>query len=110
MIAVMFEWWLLVVWYLLWIVLLSMVIIHLAKRQWRIRAARQRGLYPPVDQEPTLDDVRRLARAGEVGLALYLYGEMNDVGEKEARAAVVQLLQSEPPPSTGLDATSQLSC
>jgi hypothetical protein len=99
MIALMFEWWLLVVWYLLWVVLLSMLVIRLVQRQRQIRRARLSGLYPPPGQEPTIDDVRRLTAAGEEGLALYLYEEINDCSEKEARAAVETIKTSEPPKS-----------
>lgn len=94
MIAIMFEWWLLVLWYLLWVALLALLVTRSIKRHWHIRSARQRGLYPPPDREPTNEDVQRLAAAGEEDLAVYLYEEMHDVGEKEAVEAVSRILRA----------------
>ena len=88
MIAVMFEWYILVAWYLLWIVLLTVLALDWLKIHLRVREARKKGLYPADDQEPSLDDVKRLVAADEFALAMKLYSDMEDVGDKEARLAI----------------------
>jgi hypothetical protein len=104
MFAVMFEWYILVAWYLLWILLLGLIAADFIKIQLKIRDARRRGLYPPADQDPTLDDVRRLVAAGEHPLAVKLYADLHDVGDSEARTAVAKIqaefAAASPPPAT----------
>jgi hypothetical protein len=106
MIAIMFEWYILVLWYLLWIVLLGLIAYDFVKVHLKIRKARKQGLYPSVDQEPTLDDVKRLVAAGERMLAMKLYSDLNDVGDKEAHDAVAKIkaeFQAEIRPLAGVE-------
>jgi hypothetical protein len=112
MMAVMFEWWLLVAWYVLWIILFVIVITRLLKKHAYIRELRRRGLYPPADREPTIADVQRLAATGEEKLAVGLYEELLDVSTQEARKAVAELCRQdiEPaPPQNGDPPAAKLS-
>jgi len=51
-------------------------------------SARIRALWPPPGQAPTVEDVKRLARAGEKILAIKMYREIYPVGLREAKDVV----------------------
>ena len=54
----------------------------------QIRAARQKGLYPPPGQPPTMEHVRQLAEAGQKIAAIKLYRQISNASLKEAKDAV----------------------
>ncbi len=56
--------------------------------------ARLRELLPNPGQPPTLEDVRRLAQAGEKIMAIKLYREIHNVGLKEAKDEVEKMARS----------------
>jgi hypothetical protein len=91
MIAAMFEWYILVAWYLLWIILLTVLALDWIKTHLKVKEARRKGLYPLEDQEPSLEDVKRLVAAEEYALAGKLFSDMEDVGDKEARLAIEKI-------------------
>lgn len=59
-----------------------------------VERARRLGLYPSVSRTPTLQDVQRLANAGEKILAIKLYREIHRVDLKTAKEAVERLVQA----------------
>jgi hypothetical protein len=56
-----------------------------------IQLARERGLWPPLGEQPTLEYVKRMAQAGEKIMAIKLYHQLHNVSCKDARAAVDKL-------------------
>jgi predicted Ser/Thr protein kinase len=83
------------VWILLGLGILVVVLFKLHMRRqlqqyWsqQIQQARERGLWPPSGEAPTLEHVKRLAQAGEKNLAIKLYHQVRNVSCQEARAAV----------------------
>ena len=57
-----------------------------------VQRARNRGLWPQPGQIPTVEDVKRLAKAGEKILAIKMYRQVHNVGFKEAKDAVEKLV------------------
>ena len=57
----------------------------------RIQQAREKGLWPPLGEAPTLAHVKGLAQAGEKILAIKLYRQIHPVSLVEAKAAVEKL-------------------
>ena len=57
----------------------------------QVQQARSRGLWPKPGQIPTMEDVKRLAQAGEKILAIKLYRQIHHVGLAEAKDAVEKL-------------------
>ena len=66
------------------------VALHLHSHQM-IQQAREKGLWPPLGEVPTLDQVSRLAQAGEMILAIKLYRQIHPVSLGNAKAAVDRL-------------------
>jgi len=69
---------------------LTIVVLELRWRQ-QIQQARERGLWPPLGEFPSLEHVKGLAQAGEKKLAIKLYRRIHGVSLAEARAAVEKL-------------------
>jgi serine/threonine protein kinase len=59
--------------------------------RWEIRHARERGLWPPLGEGPTLEHVKRMVQAGETIMAIKLYRELQGASYSEAKAAVTKL-------------------
>ena len=68
-------------------------IVSLVSRQQTPRL-RSRGLLPEPGQISTLEDVKRLAAAGQTILAIKMYREIYAVGLKEAKDAVERMAVS----------------
>jgi predicted Ser/Thr protein kinase len=58
----------------------------------RIQQARAEGLWPHLDDLPTLGHVKALAQAGEMILAMKLYRQIHQVSWLDAKAAVEKLV------------------
>jgi serine/threonine protein kinase len=56
-----------------------------------IRLARERGLWPPLGEQPSLEHVKRMVQAGETIMAIKLYRELQDASFPDAKAAVEKL-------------------
>ena len=81
---------------------LAMILIfalRLHSRQ-RIQQAREKGLWPPLGEVPTLEHVKGLAGAGEKILAIKLYRQIHPVSLLDAKAAVEKLVGDSPPSET----------
>lgn len=68
----------------------------------QLKRARQRGLWPPLGQIPTDEDMKRLARAGEKILAIRMCRQIHNLDLVEAKAVVEKLAE----PSAGGNAAS----
>ena len=71
----------------------------------RIQQAREKGLWPPVGEAPTLEHVKRLAQAGDRILAIKLYRQVHPVSLMEAKA-VVEKLAGQPRPARATNSSS----
>ncbi|HXR05917.1 MAG TPA: protein kinase [Candidatus Acidoferrum sp.] len=69
---------------------LTVVVLELYWRR-QIQQARERGLWPPLGEFPSLEHVRGLAQAGEKRLAIKLYRRIHGVSLAESRAVVEKL-------------------
>jgi tRNA A-37 threonylcarbamoyl transferase component Bud32 len=76
---------------LLFLAILLLATFKLSSR-WQIQQARDRGLWPQLGELPSLDQVKRLAQAGEVILAIKLYRQMHGASLADAKAAVKKLM------------------
>ncbi len=56
-----------------------------------IRLARDRGLWPPLGEQPSFEHVKRMVQAGEKILAGKLYREIHSASYAESKAAVERL-------------------
>jgi serine/threonine protein kinase len=56
-----------------------------------IRLARERGLWPPLGEQPSLEHVKRMLQAGETIMAIKLYREIHGVSLAVAKAVVDNL-------------------
>jgi ribosomal protein L7/L12 len=72
------------------IVVIIWAIAAIQTRQ-KVQRARQRGLWPPLDQIPTDADVERLAEAGERVLAIKMCRQIHGMGLAEAKAVVERM-------------------
>jgi predicted Ser/Thr protein kinase len=66
--------------------------------RWEIRLARERGLWPPLGEQPSLEHVKRMAQAGEKFMAINLHREIHGVSLVDAKAAVEKLSVHSAPP------------
>ncbi len=71
-------------------IILGLVIAAIRKSQ-SDQQARLRELLPNPGQPPTMEDVKRLARAGEKIMAIKLYRKIRNVGLKEAKDEVERM-------------------
>jgi ribosomal protein L7/L12 len=74
------------------ILVLAWAIGTLQTRQ-RIQRARARGVWPPLGQIPTDEDLRRLVKAGEKLLAIKMCRQIHNMGLTEAKAVVERLAE-----------------
>ncbi len=68
------------------------VLATLYSRQ-QLQRARQRGLWPPLGQIPTDEDMKRLVRDGEKILAIRMCRQIHNLGFTEAAAVVKKLAE-----------------
>jgi Tfp pilus assembly protein PilF len=66
--------------------------------RWEIRHARERGLWPPLGEDPTLEHVKRMVQAGETIMAVKLYRQIHGGSFADAKAAVEKLASGSAPP------------
>ena len=66
--------------------------ILLSRKQ--IEQARARGLWPPLGEIPTDDDLMRLAKAGETILAIRMCRQIHNMGFVEAKAVVEKMARA----------------
>jgi len=59
----------------------------------RIQQARARGVWPPLGQIPTDEDLKRLVKAGEKLLAIKMCRQIHNMGFTEAKAVVERLAE-----------------
>jgi ribosomal protein L7/L12 len=59
----------------------------------RIQRARARGVWPPLGQIPTDEDLKRLVKAGEKLLAIKMCRQIHNMGFTEAKAVVERLAE-----------------
>ena len=64
-----------------------------------IRLARERGLWPPLGEQPSFEHVRRMVQAGEAIMAIRVYRELQPASFAEAKAAVELLATRKAEPS-----------
>jgi len=74
------------------IVVLAWAIGTIQTRQ-QIQRARARGVWPPLGQIPTDEDLRRLVKAGEKLLAIKMCRQIHNMGLTEAMAVVEKLAE-----------------
>jgi hypothetical protein len=67
----------------------------------QLQRARQRGLWPPLGQIPTDEDVKRLAKDGEKMLAIRMCRQIHNLGFAEAAAVVQKLAERGATPNGG---------
>lgn len=78
-------------------ILFGAFLLFRASQRKHLQAAQAAGLIPPAGRKPNLDDVKKLALAGEKILAIKYYREINPkVGLAEAKDAVEALAQQAP--------------
>jgi len=58
-----------------------------------LEQARKQGLWPPIGQIPTDEDLKRLVNAGEKILAIKMCRQIHNMGFSEARAVVEKLAE-----------------
>jgi hypothetical protein len=56
-----------------------------------IQLARERGLWPPLGEQPSLEHVKRMIQAGETIMAIKLYRQIHGMSFADAKAAVDNL-------------------
>jgi hypothetical protein len=67
-------------------------IVVLRRREARrIARARKKGLWPPEDEPPTMEHVKRLAQAKDINLAIKLYRQIHRGSLAKAKKAVEKL-------------------
>jgi len=59
----------------------------------QIQRARARGVWPPLGQIPTDEDLKRLVKAGETLLAIKMCRQIHNMGLTEAKAVVERLAE-----------------
>jgi len=69
------------------------LLVGVALGQMSVSRARRQGRYP-AKGKATLDDVRRLALAGDVALAMRAYREIRPASLREAKEAVMRMVAS----------------
>jgi hypothetical protein len=72
-------------------VFITIALVMGSGQQKSISRLQEEGLWPANGQEPTLEDVKRLAKAGHKIPAIKMYRIMMKVGLKEAKDAVEDL-------------------
>ncbi|MDB6028172.1 MAG: hypothetical protein JWM68_4395 [Verrucomicrobiales bacterium] len=82
-------------WDLFWligsVIVVTLMTVFSYLRRHDVERAKARGLWPEPGRIPTVDDVRRLAQAGEKILAIRLYRRIDQVSLAEAKQAVEAL-------------------
>jgi ribosomal protein L7/L12 len=68
-------------------------VIVMRQAQQQIERARARGIWPPLGQIPTDDDLKRLVKAGEKIMAIRMCRQIHNMGFVEAKAVVEKLAE-----------------
>ena len=68
--------------------------IAMLQSRKQIEQARARGLWPPLGEIPTDDDLKRLFKSGETILAIRMCRQIHNMGFVEAKAVVERLAKS----------------
>jgi ribosomal protein L7/L12 len=83
------------------VVLIAVFIVCIAwsfgtiQTRQHLEQARKRGLWPPLGQIPTDEDLKHLVNAGEKILAIKMCRQIHNMGFSEARAVVEKLAEQD---------------